>query len=148
MNEADLISKLIKIEGLFAGAATEGERDSAERAKQRILQRLKELLPENPPIEYKFTFTDMWSRKVFVALLRRYDFRPYRYYRQRYTTVMVRVPQRFVDETLWPEFQKIKDELNAYLEEVTDRIVKKVLHEDSSDTIVVDEPHQLGASSE
>ena len=148
MNEADLISKLIKIEGLFAGAATEGERDSAERAKQRILQRLKELLPENPPIEYKFTFTDMWSRKVFVALLRRYDFRPYRYYRQRYTTVMVRVPQRFVDETLWPEFQKIKDELNAYLEEVTDRIVKKVLHEDSSDTIVVDEPHQLDASSD
>ena len=148
MNEADLISKLIKIEGLFAGAATEGERDSAERAKQRILQRLKELLPENPPIEYKFTFTDMWSRKVFVALLRRYDFRPYRYYRQRYTTVMVQVPERFVDETLWPEFQKIKDELNAYLEEVTDRIVKKVLHEDSSDTIVVDEPHQLGASSE
>jgi len=47
-----------------------------------------------------------------------------------------------------PEFQKIKDELNAYLEEVTDRIVKKVLHEDSSDTIVVDEPHQLDASSE
>ncbi|MCD4755412.1 MAG: hypothetical protein K8R75_06380 [Deltaproteobacteria bacterium] len=148
MNEADLINKLIKIEGLFAGAATEGERDSAERAKQRILQRLKELLPEDPPIEYKFTFTDMWSRKVFVALLRRYDFRPYRYYRQRYTTVMVRVPERFVDETLWPEFQKIKDELNAYLEEVTDRIVKKVLHEDSSDTIVVDEPHQLDASSE
>ena len=142
MNEADLISKLLKIESLFAGAATEGERDSAERAKQRILQRLKELLPEDPPIEYKFTFTDMWSRKVFVALLRRYDFRPYRYYRQRYTTVMVRVPERFVDETLWPEFQKIKDELNAYLEEVTDRIVKKVLHEDSSDTIVVDEPHQ------
>ena len=148
MNEADLISKLLKIEVLFSGAATEGERDSAERAKQRILQRLKELLPENPPIEYKFTFTDMWSRKVFVALLRRYDFRPYRYYRQRYTTVMVRVPERFVDETLWPEFQKIKDELNAYLEEVTDRIIKKVLHEDSSDTIVVDEPHQLGASSE
>jgi hypothetical protein len=50
MNEADLINKLIKIEGLFAGAATEGERDSAERAKQRILQRLKELLPEDPPI--------------------------------------------------------------------------------------------------
>lgn len=148
MNEADLISKLLKIEVLFSGAATEGERDSAERAKQRILQRLKELLPENPPIEYKFTFTDMWSRKVFVALLRRYDFRPYRYYRQRYTTVMVRVPERFVDETLWPEFQKIKDELNDYLEEVTDRIVKKVLHEDSSDTIIVDEPHQLGASSE
>ncbi len=46
-----------------------------------------------------------------------------------------------MDKTLWPEFQKIKGELNAYLEKVTDRIVKKVLHEDSSDTVVVDEPH-------
>lgn len=145
MKESDLISKLVKIEALFAGAATEGERDSAERARERILQRLRDILPEDPPIEFKFTFGDMWARKVFVALLRRYDLRPYRYYRQRYTTVMVRVPERFVDETLWPQFQEIRDELNSYLSEVTDRVVKKVLHEDNSDTIVV-ERHQLGAA--
>jgi hypothetical protein len=36
-----------------------------------------------------------------------------------------RVPERFVAETLWPEFQKINDELNAYLQEVTDRVIKK-----------------------
>jgi len=140
MNEAALIEKLIKIEALFAGAATEGERVSADRARQRILQRLAELIPEDPPVEYKFTFGDMWSRKVFVTLLRRYGLKPYRYHRQRYTTVMVQVPERFVDETLWPEFQKINVELNAYLQEVTDRVVKQVLHEDSSDVTVVDQP--------
>jgi hypothetical protein len=53
------------------------------------------------------------------------------------------LPKRFVDETLWPEFQRIDNELNSYLNDVTDRVVKKVLHEDSSDAVVVDEPLQI-----
>jgi tRNA nucleotidyltransferase (CCA-adding enzyme) len=85
----------------------------------------------------------MWSHKVFVTLLRRYGLKPYRYHGQRYTTVMAQVPKRFVDETLWPEFQKINSELNAYLQEVTDRVVKKVLHEDASDAVVVDRPLEI-----
>ena len=143
MNESILIEKLMKIEALFAGATTPGERVSADLARQRILLRLKELLPKDPPIEYKFTFTDMWSRKVFVALLRRYDLRPYRYYRQRYTTVMVQVPESFVDETLWPEFEKINSELQEYLQDITQRVVTQVLHEDDSDAEVVEEPLQI-----
>ena len=148
MNEATLIRKLLKIEALFAGAATEGERTSADRARQRILQRLEELIPEEPPLEYKFTFRDIWSRKVFVTMLRRYGLRPYRYHGQRYTTVMVQVPERFVDETLWPEFQNINAELTAYLQEVTDRIVKQVLHEDSSEAVVVDRSIQRSLTAD
>lgn len=143
MNEAILIEKLMKVEALFAGAATEGERISAERARQCILARLQELLPKDPPIEYKVTFPDMWSRKVFTALLRRYNLNPYRYHRQRHTTVMVQVPKSFVEDTLWPEFQKINEELGTYLHQVTDRVVKQVLHEDSSDAEVVEEPLQI-----
>ncbi len=145
MDEATLIEKLLKIESLFAGAATEGERTSAGLARQRILKRLAELLPKDPPVEYTFTFPDMWARKVFVTLLRRYGLKPYRYRRQRYTTVMVQVPEQFVTDTLWPEFEKINEELNAYLQEVTDRVVKQVLHEDSSDAEVVERPLQLEA---
>jgi hypothetical protein len=59
MNESILIEKLMKVEALFAGATTPGERLSADLARQRILMRLKELLPKDPPIEYKFTFTDI-----------------------------------------------------------------------------------------
>jgi hypothetical protein len=143
MNEATLIEKLLKIEALFSGAATEGERASADLARQRILRRLAEMIPEDPPVEYKFTFRDIWSHKVFVTLLRRYGLKPYRYHGQRYTTVMVQVPKRFVDETLWPEFQKINLELNAYLQQVTDRVVKQVLHEDASDAVVVDRPLEI-----
>ncbi len=68
MNEATLIEKLLKIETLFAEAAAEGECTSAERDRQRILQRLAELIPEHPPVEYRFTFRDMWSRKVVVII--------------------------------------------------------------------------------
>ena len=148
MNETVLIEKLMKIEALYSGATTEGERISAERARQRILARLQELLPKDPPVEYRFTFTVMWSRKVFTALLRRYNLKPYRYHRQRYTTVMVNVPKTFVDETLWPEFQKINTGLTTYLQEVTDRIIKQVLNEDSSDATVVDEPLQIGVNQD
>ena len=69
MDERRLIEKLLPIEALFTGAATEGERVAADRARRRILDRLEELAREDPPVEYRFTMADMWSRKVFVALL-------------------------------------------------------------------------------
>ncbi len=82
MNEARLIEKLAAIEALFSGATTDGERVAADRAKQRIRQRLEEVAAQDPPIEYTFTLGDLWSRKVMVALLRRYGLQPYRYRRQ------------------------------------------------------------------
>lgn len=147
MDEIKLIEKLKLIEALFSGAATASEREAAARARERILERLKQIEKEDPPLEYRFSMEDMWSRKVFVALLRRYGVRPYRYKRQRYTTVMARVSKRFVDETLWPEFLEISDTLKSYLSEVTDRVVSQVIHQDSSEAEVVDDPSQLPAST-
>lgn len=143
MDEARLIDKLRLIEALFSGATTEGEKVAAERARDRILERLKLWEKEDPPVEYRFTMADMWSRKVFVALLRRYGIRPYRYSGQRYTTVMARVSKRFVDETLWPEFQEISETLRSYLSGVTDRVVQQVIHQDSSEAEVIEKPKQL-----
>lgn len=143
MDEAGLVEKLRLIEALFAGASTEGEKVAAERARQRILARLALWEVEDPPIEYRFSMGDMWSRKVFVALLRRYGIQPYRYSGQRYTTVMARASKRFVDETLWPEFQQFSAALQAYLSDVTDRVVSQVIHEDSSEAGVVEKPGQL-----
>ncbi len=96
MNEDKLIDKLRRIEALFAGAKTNGERDAADRARQRIQERLKNIQRADPPVEHKFRLNDIWQRQVFVALLRRYGIRPYRYSGQRHTTVMARVPRRFV----------------------------------------------------
>ncbi len=136
-DEARLIEKLKRIEALFAGASTEGEREAAGNALQRMYERLKIVQEADPPVEYKFTFTDMWSKKVFVALLRRYGIKPYRFYRQKYTTVMANVSRRFVDETLWPEFQEINKTLHSYLDEITNRVISEGIYSDNSEPEVV-----------
>jgi hypothetical protein len=143
MDEARLIEKLRSIEALYAGATTDGEKMAADLARDRIRERLKQWEQEDPPIEYQFSMEDMWARKVFVALLRRYGVRPYRYKRQRYTTVMANLSKRFVDETLWPEYQEISKHLRSYLNDVTNRVVHDVLHQDSSEADVVAKPLQL-----
>jgi hypothetical protein len=131
-----LIEKLRKIETLFAGTTFAGEKDAASDAIDRIRQKLQSLEDTDPPIEYRFTMEDMWSRKLFVALLRRYGLTPYRYYRQRYTTVMTRVSKSFVDETLWPEFNQLDDVLRSYLEEVTHKVISESVYPDHSDAEV------------
>src|SRR5262245_537054 len=103
---------------------------------------------EEPEVEYRFSLADGWSRRVFVALLRRYGLKPYRYPRQKRNTVMSRGPRRFFDETLWPEYSKIAATLQRYLEEVTDRVIAEAVHADRSDAVVVAEPGKLAAGTE
>jgi hypothetical protein len=127
MDEGKLLQKLRDLEALFAGATTPGERVAAGTARERILGRLHELEKCAPPVEYKFTLADMWSKKLFLALLRRYELKPYRYRGQRHTTVMVRVPKRFVDETMWPHFQRASEELRQHLDEVAGKVIERAL---------------------
>src|SRR6266436_5391359 len=132
-----LIERLKRIETLFADrAATAGEKAAAGEAGERIRQRLAAWAQADPPIEYSFALRNPWSHKLFVALLRRYSIRPYRYARQRYTTVMARVPARFVNETLWPEFVELDRTLQSYLTEETNRIIAESLNKDTSDVEV------------
>ncbi len=139
MDERALIEKLQAIEALHAGATTDGERLAADRARQRILERMQGLELEDPPVEYRFSIIDPWARRLFVALLRRYDLRPYRYRKQRRQTVMVRVSERFVDETLWPEFTAIEATMRAHLDRVTRQVISESIHDDCSEASVVAE---------
>ena len=106
MDEAKLLQKLLDLEALFDGATTPGERVAAGNARDRIRERLRELEQSAPAVEYQFSMTDAWSKQLFMALLRRYDLKPYRYRGQRRTTVMVRAPKRFIDDIVWPHFQR------------------------------------------
>lgn len=129
----NLVEKLRRVESLYAGATTDGERQAALNAAVRIQQRLAGFQRVDPPIEYKFSMPDPWRRKLFLALVRRYGLRPYRLPRQHYNTVMVKVSRRFVDEVLWPEYLALSEILEAGLEEVTDRIVSEALQSDTSE---------------
>ena len=137
MDEASLLEKLQKIEALFAGATTDGERVAAGEARKRIQLRLEELELSDPATEFRFRLDDVWSRKVFIALCRRYDVRTYRYRGQRRTTLMAKVSKRFVNETLWPEFQEISSVLRTYLDEITERVIAAGIHGDTSDAAEV-----------
>ena len=77
--ESQLREKLRKIEALFAGAGTAGERLAAEAALERVRARLGELSRQDPSIEMQFSMPDQWSRHLFLALCRRYGLKPYRY---------------------------------------------------------------------
>jgi tRNA nucleotidyltransferase (CCA-adding enzyme) len=49
---------------------------------------------------------------------------------------MVRVPKRFVEETLWPEFEELNRTLHAYLDEVTERVIREEIDRDSSEAAI------------
>jgi hypothetical protein len=137
--QSHLREKLRKIEALFAGAGTPGERDAAEAALARVRVKLAELESKEPPIELQFSIQDRWSRHLFLALCRRYGLRPYRYPRQRQSSIMVRAPRRFFDEVLLREFSDLEVALQTYLREVTLKVIREEVFGDASDAQEVPE---------
>jgi hypothetical protein len=133
MTEAQLRERLRKISALFEGATTAGERSAAAAALERIRAALGTKTPQEEPREFQFTLPDRWQRRLFSALCRRYGVEPYRYKRQRYTTVMVRVPRSFVDQTLWPEYRELRTALDEYLNQATERIIREEVYGDAGE---------------
>src|SRR6202041_28759 len=131
-SESQLREKLRKIEALFVGAGTAGERLAAEAALRRVGARVEELARHDPPNEQQFSLPDQWSRHLFLALCRRYGLSPYRLHRQRRNTVMIRAPRGFVDQVVWPEFGELDRALRAYLQEVTLRVIRDEVFADAS----------------
>ena len=97
------------------GAATAGERDAAGAAAERLKAKLREASRSDPPVELKFTISDLWSRRLFIALCRRYGFSPFRYARQRSTTIMVKAPRRLFEEVVWRQFNTLHADLWSVL---------------------------------
>jgi hypothetical protein len=131
--EQELRQKLRKIAALFEGATTAGERDAAAAAIDRIRAAFSAAERTEPSIEMQFRLTDRWNRRLFTALCRRYGLKPYRYPRQRYSTVVVRAPASFINQTLWPEFLEIKTALDEYLNDATERIIREEVFGDSEE---------------
>ena len=131
--EQRLIDKLHRIEALFARAGTPGEKAAAASAAERIRAQLAQVAKKEREVEMRFSVSDDWSRRLFLALLRRYGIRPYRYPRQRRTTVMARMPQSFADGTLWPEYIELAATLRRHLDDVTDRVIARAISPDTAD---------------
>ncbi len=138
--EDQLRERLRKVEALFVGGATAGERDAAGAAAARLRAKLEEAARFDRPIEMKFTMPDMWSVRLFVALCRRHGFKPFRYGGQRHTTVMVKAPRQAFEAVVWREFHDLHADLQAYLEETTERVIRATVYADAADVDIAPEP--------
>jgi len=149
MSDEEIREKLRKIEALFSRPGFEGERQAARAAAERMRQRLGDAeRAEQNLIEMRFSLSSQWSRRLLVALCRRYGYEPFRYSRQRYTTVMLKAPEDFIHETLWPHFQKLDEALSEYLSEITDRLIKDEIFAGTGDVEEVVEPRRLPGKQE
>jgi hypothetical protein len=131
--EGTLVEKLRKLEALHAGTRVEGEREAARLAAERIRARIEELRAQETDVELLYRLPDPWTRKLFIALCRRYGLKPFRERGRRTSTIQVRAPRTFHDRTLWPEFLALAKELEAHLDELTDRVIREAIHEDVTD---------------
>ena len=142
--EQILRDKLRKIEALFAGAATPGEKTAAGAAAERIRGRLGQAAGKEKSIELKFSIPDVWSRQLFIALCRRYGMRPYRHPRMHRQSIMIKAPKSFMEQVLWPEFQELNAALVAYLSDITEKIIREEVHRETGEAEEVDEPLKIG----
>ena len=133
MDEATLWSKLRKIEALHAGTNSDGEREAARLAAERIRARLAAQRTEWRDIVMVYSLADPWKRKLFLALCRRYGLTPYREKGQRSSTVQVLAPRKFHQKTLWPEYLALAEELEKHLADLTDRVIREAIHTDVSE---------------
>jgi len=118
----------------------------AKAFEQKLIQGPKNPVPEailkkikdrkEPEIEMRFSMGDRYVKKLFIALARKHGFRPYRYPRQKHTTVNLKCKNSYFDLVLWPEFLDLSDELAFFLEQVTHEIVRNVLSDDFSEITV------------
>lgn len=142
--EQILRNKPCKIEALFAGAVTPGEKAAAGAAAERIRERLGQAANKEDLIDWKFSIPDIWSRQLFIALCRRYGLQPFRHQRARRQTVMIKGPKSFIEQTLWPEFQELNAALKAYLSEITEKVIREEVHGETSEAEEVYEPTRIG----
>ncbi len=125
-----IFDRIKKVEALIEGATSEGEKQSAILAKAR----LEKSIPKEE-IEYTISTGDMWHKKLFTAICHKYNLKPYRYYRQKHTTVMVKISKPFLDETVWPEYLKYARILEELVDEITTEVITKI-HKDEEEIII------------
>ena len=128
MEQHVLQDKIAKIEALFAGTHSAGEREAAGLALDRLLARLREEQERDQVVEHKFTGFTPYSKVLFMALLRRYGLEPFRYYRQRQSTIMVSGPRNFINNVIWPEFNELNTVLREHLSDITEKIITQYIH--------------------
>ncbi len=59
---------------------------------------------------------------------------------------MVCAPESFIDDVLWPEYEELDTALDAYLCEVTEKVIREEVHGKTGEADEVVEPPQIAGS--
>ena len=130
----ELLEKIRKIEALIEGAKTEGEKNAAISAKNRLnKRRLEEHKSEKK--EYTLYTQDNWHKKLLLAICRKHGIQPYRYRRQKHTTVMIKIDDNFLHNVLWKEYLEYSNHLEILVSEITNNLIRKI-HKDEEEDII------------
>ena len=132
------LDKLAKIEALIERASSEGEKQAAQLAKERVLNKIS-LHQSNQPIEYKVSLSSPWEKRLFVALCRKHGFQTYRYPKQKYTTARLKISKNLMEEVLWPEYQRYCNMLQELIEEIMKDVIAKIHQSDEEEMIIAGE---------
>ncbi len=134
VDDEKLRAKLAKVEALFRRTGSPGEYAAAGAAMDRLHGRLAGSAGKHEPeVELQFSLPDAWSVSLFVAVCRKHGVRPYRYRRQRRTSVVVSAREREFNRVVWPEYSRLQTELESYFEDVTDHLISRVMGSDGDD---------------
>lgn len=120
---------------MIASSKSDGERQAAELAKNRILERQQQEIAAKP-IEYKVSLGNLWEKKLLIALCNKYQIRTYRYKGQKYTTVRFRAISSFIETVLWPEYNKYATVLEDLVQDIIADLIDQI-HEAKEDEVVV-----------
>ena len=130
-----LLEKIKKMYALIAGAQTDGEKNAAISARERILRNNPSLQIEALAKEFSLSMPSNWHKKLLLAICHKYGVKPYRYHRQKYTTVMVRVNEDFLNRVLWQEFKEYSKLMEELVTEITDDLIAKIHQHEDEDLI-------------
>lgn len=143
---SSVLDKLSKIEALIQRASSEGERQAAQHAKERVLSKIAER-QSNIPIEYKISLDSPWKKRLFIAICSKHGYQTYRYSRQKRTTAHVRITKSMMEEVLWPEFLQYAKILEELVEEILKDLTDKIYRVKDEEIEIAGEIAQGGISA-
>jgi hypothetical protein len=121
-----------KIDALIKAFESNASSEAAESVPLELLSDSDS--PEEEDTEMKFSLSNHYTKKLFLALARKHGYKSYRYPRQKRTTVILKGKRSFFDQVLWPQFLGLSEDLNLLLDQVTNEAILAVLREDPSDS--------------
>lgn len=128
----DIADKIRKVEALLARAATEGEKQAAALARQRLFQKVIQ-----SPLEYSVKVDSHWKKRLFMAVCAKHKVQTYRYKGQKYTTTMLRVTKDFMDTILWPDFNQYAKAFDELASDIMNDLIAKIHAIKEEDEVVI-----------